>query len=395
MAIYHCSIKTGGRAKGQSAVAAAAYRSGEKLIDNETGIISDYTRKQGVVYSEVALCKNAPTEYADREKLWNAVHEIEKSNNARLWREIEIALPQEMSREEQIKAVREYVGNLTDRGMCADWSLHDKGDGNPHAHIMLTTRSIEANGKWAPKSHKIYDIDENGQKIPLIDKNTGVQKVDSSNRKQWKNHKENYNDWDENERIEEWREAWANICNQYLSEEKRIDHRSFERQGIERVPTIHEGYVARQIEANGGISDRCEKNREIKLVIEQLKNIANELKQLVEQKGSAINDRIGELLRRREASKSERGITDGERTVEGAVAQQSTKNTDTLTGDTDALIRQAEVVGTSAKTNIANTTASRADREAFQQRQRIEAERRNREESERASKNLSRGGPSL
>ncbi|MBR1445376.1 MAG: MobA/MobL family protein, partial [Firmicutes bacterium] len=124
MAIYHCSIKIGSRGNGQSAVAAAAYRSGDKLIDNETGIVSDYTRKGGVEFSEISLCENAPIEYSNRANLWNAVHEIEKTKNAQLWREFEVALPQELSREEQIETIREFVKGLNQQGMCADWSLH-------------------------------------------------------------------------------------------------------------------------------------------------------------------------------------------------------------------------------------------------------------------------------
>jgi hypothetical protein len=395
MAIYHCSIKTGGRAKGQSAVAASAYRSGKKLTDKETGIISDYTRKQGIVHSEVSLCTNAPAEYADREKLWNAVHEIEKSSNARLWREIEVALPLELSRTEQVEVVRAYVKGLTDKGMCADWSIHDKSDGNPHAHIMLTTRSIEANGKWASKSRKIYDLDENGQKIPLIDKNTGVQKVDSSNRKQWKNHKESYNDWDENERVEEWREAWANVCNKYLSSEKRIDHRSYERQGIEQEPTIHEGYVARQIKDNGGTSDRCEINREIRqknnllqMFTEQLKSIAQEIKELTMQKGSVINDRIGELLKRRAAAKYDRGIADGERAIEGAAEQQPTTDTRAAIENLRATIADSRAAVADDDSEIRNRQAK--EESIQRERDRVakqETERRMREKAERSSSN--------
>lgn len=255
MAIYHCSIKIGSRANGQSAIAAAAYRAADKVTDREIGQVSDYTRKGGVVHSEIALCANAPAEYADRETLWNAVHEIEKAKNARLWREIEVALPKELSRADQIAAVREFVGDLVAQGMCADWSLHDKGDGNPHAHIMLTTRSIKENGEWAPKSRKVYDLDAEGNKI--------FQKVDKTGRKQYKSHKEDYNDWNQTERVEEWRAAWAQCCNARLSAEARIDHRSFKRQGMERQPTIHEGHTARKIEQTGGQSDRCELNRQI------------------------------------------------------------------------------------------------------------------------------------
>ena len=195
MAIYHCSIKIGSRANGQSAIAAAAYRAGDNLKDKETGLVSDYSRKGGVVFSEISLCQNAPAEYADRATLWNAVHEIEKAKNSQLWREFEVALPQEFSRAEQIDTVRGFVKGLTEQGMCVDWSLHDKEDGNPHAHIMATMRSITEGGKWAPKSRKVYDLDENGERIS--------QKVDKSGRKQYKNHKEDYNDWNKKERVEE------------------------------------------------------------------------------------------------------------------------------------------------------------------------------------------------
>ena len=205
MAIYHCSIKIGSRSNGQSAIAAAAYRSGDKLKDNETGQISDYTKKSGIVFSEISLCDNAPAEYSDREILWNSVHSIEKNKNAQLWREFEVALPKELNRDEQIDTVRSFVKGLNEQGMCVDWSLHDKGDGNPHAHIMATMRSITEDGKWAPKSRKVYDLDGNGQRI--------FQKVDKSGKKQYKNNKEDYNDWNRKERVEEWRSAWADCCN--------------------------------------------------------------------------------------------------------------------------------------------------------------------------------------
>ena len=279
MAIYHMSIKIGSKGKGQSAVAAAAYRSGDKLTDKETGLISDYTRKGGVVHSEISLCDNAPLKYADRETLWNAVHEIENKKNSRLWREFEVALPKEFSQDEQIETVRDFVKQLTDSGMCADWSLHDKGDGNPHAHIMATVRSITNEGEWAPKSRLVYDLDENGERI--------FQKLNKQGYKQYKSHKEDYNNWNAKERVEEWRAAWAKCCNDRLAERDHIDHRSYERQGIDQIPTIHEGYAARKIAAKGGISERVEINNEIRernslmrKLAEQLKQIASKIKML-------------------------------------------------------------------------------------------------------------------
>lgn len=262
-------MKIGGRAKGQSAIAASAYRSGEKLKDYETGLTSDYSRKQRIVCCGIALCENAPEEYANRETLWNAVHKVEKAKDARLWREIEVALPRELNQEEQIATVKEFVKYLTEKGMCADWAIHDSGDGNPHAHIMLTTRSILPNGKWAGKSRKVYDLDESGQRI--------FQKVDKTGRKQYKCHKEDYNDWNAKERVEEWRAVWAECCNARLSEQDRIDHRSYERQGKEQLPTIHEGYYARKIVSQGRHSELVSRNDEIRQQNSLLENIENQV----------------------------------------------------------------------------------------------------------------------
>lgn len=287
MAIYHCSIKIGSRTKGQSAVAASAYRSGEKLTDKETGLISDYTRKSGIVFSEIALCKNAPSEYSNRETLWNAVHSIEKNKNAQLWREFEVALPKELSRDKQIETVRDFVSKLTEQGMCIDWALHDKGDGNPHAHIMATMRSIEPNGKWSPKSRKVYDLDEKGERI--------FQKVDKTGRKQYKNHKEDYNDWNAKERVEEWRSAWADCCNVRLAERERIDHRSFDRQGINQIPTVHEGFVARKLVKDGKPSDRVQLNNDIRQKNKKLLRVAAALK--------SVDEEISRLSTLNEASK--------------------------------------------------------------------------------------------
>lgn len=275
MAIYHCRISNIGRSNGRSAVAAAAYRSGEKLEDEEQGITHDYTKKQGVVYSNIALCENAPEEYQNRATLWNAVQEKETAKDARLAREWECSIPNELDLEQAKKLCDKFAKSLAQEGMCVDYSIHwnekdeEKGrtEDNHHCHFMGTTRSIDESGKWTAKSKKVYDLDENGEKIPVIDKKTGQQKVDKSNRKQWKNHKEDYNDWNRPEKVEEWRARWANCCNEALEEaqiEERVDHRSYTRQGVDRQPTVHEGTAARQIEARGGVSETMQLNRDIR-----------------------------------------------------------------------------------------------------------------------------------
>lgn len=275
VAIYHCSIKIISRGKGRSAVACAAYRSGTKLTDLATGKMFDYSNKPGVVFSEVLLPENAPAVFAvDRNILWDAVERKEIRSDARLAREVEVALPREFTRQEQIDTVREYImKNFVREGMCADWALHDKGDGNPHAHIMLTTRAFTRNGKWAEKSRTLYKFDPNGQKIPLIDPETGEQKVrvrkGKGVEKLWQTEKVPANDWNDRSKAEEWRAAWATECNRRLDRQHQIDHRSYARQAVEQEPTIHEGYAARKMEREGQVSDRCEINREIRELNEQ------------------------------------------------------------------------------------------------------------------------------
>ena len=402
MSIYHCSIKIGSRGKGQSAVAAAAYRSGQKLTDEELGAVSDYTRKSGVVYSEVSLCDNAPAEYINREILWNSVQTIEKASNSRLWREFEVALPQELSREEQIDTVRDYVKTLTEQGMCCDWSIHDKHDGNPHAHIMATVRSIKENGEWAAKCRKVYDLDENGQKI--------VQKYDKLGHKQYKSHKEDYNDWNNKERVEEWREKWAECCNKRLSEDKRIDHRSYKRQGIDKEPTIHEGYKVRMIAKKSGIAlDRMAENWKIKQrneymqrIKQELEKVQQELEKIIKEKERAINagkQRIAELLARRSrtVNSDNREPDERERETEGRERTAETSYNQSEEIDTETLIRRAKAVIDSSRASEESGATARKNRELAEQRRaaeesrRAEMERRAAEQASRASRSSGQG----
>lgn len=275
MAIYHCSIKNISRSGGRSVVAASAYRAGEKLEDQETGLIHNYTNKSEVAYSEIFLCENAPEEYHNREVLWNAVEKIEKQSNARLAREWEVALPNELTLEQSKQLVRAFAQSLTVEGMCVDANIHWK-EGNHHAHILGTTRPIESDGQWGKKEKKAYALDEHGQKIPQIDPATGKQKIGARGRKIWERVTVEANDWNKPEKVEEWRKRWANQCNHYLEQEHQIDHRSLERQEIERIPTVHEGYVARQMEKQGKAAERCEINRSIAEANSQLDTLTRQ-----------------------------------------------------------------------------------------------------------------------
>lgn len=312
MSIFHCSVKNISRSGGKSAVASAAYRAGEKLVDDETGLTHNYTGKKEVAFSEIILCDHAPEEYKDRSTLWNEVEKIEKQSNARLAREWEVAIPNELDFEQSKKLVHDFAQSLADEGMCVDVSIHWK-DGNHHAHILGTTRPIKENGQWGQKEKKDYAKDENGQRIPIIDPKTGQQKVrvrkGKGEEKLWQRVTVEANDWNKTEKVEEWRKRWANECNKYLSQEKKIDHRSFERQGIEQIPTIHEGYVARQMESRGEVAERCEINRDIKATNAKLAAVQQLLTTLKKERDHLL-ERLKELFKAPEKptmSRSEAG----------------------------------------------------------------------------------------
>ena len=272
MAIYHLCIKIISRGKGKSAVAASAYRSGEKIKNEYDGIVHDFTRKGGIAHTEILLPQNAPQEFSDRGTLWNSVEKIEKSKNSQLAREIEVALPKELDREKQINLVREYVKeNFVKVGMCADIALHDKNDGNPHCHILLTMRPLNEDTTWGAKSKKEYILDENGEKVKLKNGNYKTRKINTT-------------DWNEQDKAEEWRKAWADITNKYLEEnsiQEKVDHRSYQRQGIEQIPTIHLGVSATQMEKKGIATDRGNINREIKHQNMILREISRRIKALL------------------------------------------------------------------------------------------------------------------
>lgn len=267
MAIYHFSVKIHSRKSGKSIIAKAAYRSGSRIIDDETGKVYDYTGKHEVVYSDIMLCKNAPDEYKDRKKLWTSVQKQEHRSDARLAREIEFALPLELSKEEQIELSRKFLQeNCVDHGMCVDWSLHEK-EGNPHVHALCTVRPMKRNGLWGSRSKSVYRLDENGERIPIIDPKTGEQKIGARGRKQWERMTVPSTDWDTKELLETWRKNWAYDCNRELEAKgvkDRVDHRSYKRRGINKEPTIHEGVSARHMHRRGVQSDRYEINKAIR-----------------------------------------------------------------------------------------------------------------------------------
>lgn len=239
MAIFHMSFSNISAGKGRSAIASAAYRSGEKLFDDQEGRHYFYARSV-MPESFILTPKNAPAWASDREKLWNEVERKDRRANSRYAKEFNVALPVELSEDEQKELLTKYVQeNFVDEGMVADVAIHRDHPDNPHAHVMLTNRPFNPDGTWGIKSKKQYILDENGNKMY-----TGTSKYPKSR-------KILMVDWDKKEKIIEWRHNWAVSVNQVLEQKNipdRISEKSFENQGIDEIPTQHEGINSKRHE---------------------------------------------------------------------------------------------------------------------------------------------------
>ena len=316
MAIYHLEAKVVSRGAGRSAVAASAYLSCSRLYNDYDGIQHDYTKKQGLVWQEVFLPEYAPQEWKDREQLWNAVEEVETAKDSRLAREFVVALPIELSREEQIELLQEFIQEqfLPD-GMCADAAIHDTDGHNPHAHILLTVRPLDKQGKWQYKTEKEYLCMKNGEErgftaaefraaqnegwekqypykvgkkkvymTPSAAEAQGLVRADKHPKSTRYGRQNPISErWNSEEQLAAWRAAWADVSNRYLERagrEERIDHRSNAARGLDEQPTIHEGVTARALERKGIIADRCEINRQIKVDNALLRELKAEIKKL-------------------------------------------------------------------------------------------------------------------
>ena len=282
----HFDITITKRSAGKSAVAGAAYQSGENLFSEYDQTHKNYTRKAGVVYTEIMLPANAPPEYADRETLWNSAENCEKQWNSQLARRFVLALPREVPMEMYPQMIRDYCEEyFVSKGMCCDFAIHDPypPGHNPHCHVMLTLRAIDENGKWLPKSRKVYDLDENGERIKLTSGN-------------WKSHKENTMDWNEQYHGEEWRHGWEVVQNHYLElagSPERVDLRSYKRQGLDIVPTVHMGVAVTQMERRGIETNIGNLNRDI--------TAANRLMQSIRQMVRHLKGWIADLKEKKAA----------------------------------------------------------------------------------------------
>ena len=306
------------RGAGRSAVAASAYLSCSRMLNEYDGVQHDYTRKQGLAWQTVFLPDMAPAEWQDREKLWNAVEEAEKTKDSRLAREFVAALPIELSRQQQIELLQNFIcEQFVAEGMCADVAIHDTDGHNPHAHILLTVRPLNENGTWQYKTEKEYlcvkDGNERGftaaefksaqaegweKQYPYKVGKKKVYMAPSAAQahgyvRSGKHPKSTRYDrqnpisarWNSEEQLLAWREVWAtaaNRCLELAGHAERIDHRSHAARGLEERPTIHEGVAAQALERRGIISDRCELNQQIKADNALLRELKAEIKKLAD-----------------------------------------------------------------------------------------------------------------
>jgi hypothetical protein len=285
MAIFHMSISNVSRAKGSSSCASLAYIAASKVYEERTHQTYSYGRKERVMKVATLLPDGAPHAYADATQLFNAIEKYEQASNARTAKKIVVALPRELPLDESDEILTSFIkSKLCANGYCATYAIHNDKDGNnPHAHILVANRPLDPKtGEFErTKTKKVYALDAHGERIPLIDKKTGKQKVDKRNRKQWKRvtvAKKNL--LDEKEFLLSLRKSWAEECNKHLSQEDRIDHRSNAARGIDDIPTIHEGYAARAMEARGDVSDRMEINRHIRLKNDLIHQLVETLKEI-------------------------------------------------------------------------------------------------------------------
>jgi len=304
MALFHFHATQVKRSAGQSVIASAAYRAGEKLYSEYYGDVSDYTRKGGVICSEIMLPAHAPPEYADRQTLWNAVEKSERGKNAQLAYSFDIALQNEFSLDENIALARQFLlDNFVSRGMTVDFAVHqpDKEDGgiaNPHFHVLCPIRPLKEDGTWDAKQHREYVLDADGNRVKNDAGHDVFNAIPTT-------------DWGRPETLEAWRSAWADLCNAKFAEKGldcRIDNRSFVRQGLDLLPTIHEGPSVRQMEAKGIRTEKGELNRWIKatnaLIRDAKRKITvlfswlKEASRTVETKAAQPRGTFGQLLHR-------------------------------------------------------------------------------------------------
>lgn len=321
MAIYHFSIGKISRAKGRSSVQKMAYICCTMAKDERTNRTFRYLTKQvELVHTETSLPKNAPDRWKNPTTLWNEVEQSEKKSNAKIAYDMDGAFPNELTHEQMIEVCRKQAKYMTDKGFCMTWAIHDKEDGNPHVHILATTRPLDKNGNFTTKEKKVPVVDEEGHKVPLIDPKTGNQKIRKRKRvaengkeyyseeKLWQTKKVTYNPLDGRELYKEIRQSWADICNEYLPEEEKISPLSNKARGIEQTPSVHIGAIGNKIDQRDEYSWKKEnylrqeviRTREIisKMIEEKLEQ-ARQLQKVIQTKMQSLKEYVTEYIKKK------------------------------------------------------------------------------------------------
>ena len=345
MAIYHLHSQVISRSAGRTSVAAAAYRSGTRLTCERDGVTHDYSHRKDVVFREILVPDSAPRRWLDRSTLWNEVEATERSSRAQLCREMDVALPRELTRDEQIALARRFARSLCSEGMVVDWSIHDKGDGNPHIHVMTTLRPCDGTG-FLPKSENAYLVrngesgedrmataselrglgdgwakvyryrrkGEDGRPLELTRAQAAEAGLHPTKDRKGKAPIQTtryLHDWSGNwagdvtdeegrtrtpEKLVEWRKRWADYANEALEahgSKERIDHRSYEEQGCGLIPTLHEGPQVAAIERKAKaraeregreyepVTDRRRINLQIQAINEWIRRVVMKLTELM------------------------------------------------------------------------------------------------------------------
>ena len=333
MAIYHLEAKIISRGAGRSAIAAAAYQSGEKLYNAYDGLTHDYRKKGGILHTEILLPLQAPAAWKERQILWEAVETAEKTRDSRLARQLIVALPVELAQEDWLRLLRSFLQKeCVDQGMCADLAIHDPDGHNPHAHTLLTMRPLNTQGQWQAKTQKEYLCSKAGQEQGftaqefLQAKTEGWEKQykfkNPQGRTAWLTPSQAVQNpewvrcskqpkaakfgrqnplcarWNSQEQLLQWRCAWAEAVNHALEEKQqtaRVTHLSHAAQGIAEQPTVHEGYHARKLEKQGISADRCELNRQIRADNALLHTLKEQLEKWTEWVGQGV-EKMAALL---------------------------------------------------------------------------------------------------
>ena len=321
MAIYHFSIGKLSRAKGRSSVQKMSYICCTMAKDERTNRTFRYLINQNeLVYSETSLPKNAPDSWKKPTVLWNEVEKTEKKSNAKVAYDMDGALPNELNHEQMIEVCRKQAKFMTDKGFCVTWAIHDKNDGNPHVHILATTRPLDKKGNFTIKEKKVPALDDAGNKVPLVVPKTGEQKIRRRKRvaengkeyyseeKLWQTKKVTYNPLDGRELYKEIRQSWADICNEYLPEEEKISPLSNKERGIEQTPSVHIGAVAKKIEERNEKSWKMENylqreeirtREDIAKLIEEKLQQAKQLQQVIQTKMQNLKEHENSYIQKK------------------------------------------------------------------------------------------------